>query len=75
LAGTIHGKGVLGSVDERWDYSLELKEKPGKVDEWIRVYSVFVKIGALGWGLNTQSYQYRAVLMRPNAKARESGRF
>jgi hypothetical protein len=48
LADAIHGKGVLGSVDERWDYGLKLVEKPGKVDEWIRVYSVFVRIGNLG---------------------------
>jgi hypothetical protein len=45
---TIHGKGVLGSVDERWDYDLKLKEKPGEVDELIRVYSGFARIGNLG---------------------------
>jgi hypothetical protein len=45
---TIHGKGVLGSVDERWDYGLTLKEKPGEVDELIRVYSGFARIGDLG---------------------------
>jgi hypothetical protein len=45
---TIHGKGVFGSVDARWDYELKLKEKPGEVDEWIRVYSVFVGMGNLG---------------------------
>jgi hypothetical protein len=45
---TIHGRGVLGSVNERWDYGLELREKPGKVDELIRVYSVFVRMGDLG---------------------------
>jgi hypothetical protein len=45
---TIHGKGVLGSVDERWDYGLKLKEKPGEFDELIRVYSGFARIGNLG---------------------------
>jgi hypothetical protein len=48
---TIHGKRVLGSVDESWDYGLTLKEKPGEVDEWIRVYSGFARIGNWGWQL------------------------
>jgi hypothetical protein len=48
LEDTIHGKGVFGSVDERWDYGLKVQEKPGEVEAWIRAYSIFVGMGDLG---------------------------
>jgi hypothetical protein len=48
LEDTIHGTGVFGSVDARWDYGLKVQEKPGEAEDWIMECLIFVGIGDFG---------------------------